>query len=58
MPYRPDCNGIEYVWKAIKLKYRQSVENYKARNKFWHNQGLIENLIDNYGNQEASSDAC
>ena len=57
MPYRPDTNGIEYVWRTIKQQYRSAVEGYKARNQFWNNQALIENLIDQYPDQKAKDNA-
>ena len=29
MPYRPDLNGIEYVWKEMKRIYRKEVAALK-----------------------------
>ena len=40
--YRPDCNGIEYVWGMFKSNYRRFTDNFKARNVPYDNRGLIE----------------
>ena len=45
IPYRPDLNGIELVWKDCKHRYRGRVDYYKANNVTFDHQALVEDIV-------------
>ena len=45
IPYRPDLNGIELVWKDCKQRYRARVDYYKANNVSFDHQALVEDIV-------------
>ena len=44
--YRPDLNGIEFVWKWAKKEYRSWVDWFRANGMNWNETQLVEIIMD------------
>ena len=47
MAYRPDLqSGIERIWLLAKKMYRNLVDEYKANNLTFANDGLVQTVME------------
>ena len=47
VPYRPDFNGIEFVWNGAKKEYRKRLDLLKANGEVWNNRLIVEKVLNN-----------
>ena len=46
LPYRPDCNGIELLWREAKRWYRGEADRLKAQAINWDQIGLVQHILE------------
>ena len=46
LPYRPDLNPCELVFRRVKNLYRREVDRLKALNRVWAQQALVEHIFE------------
>ena len=45
IPFRPDLNGIERLWRSAKARYRAKVDNFKACHLKWDQMTLVKEIM-------------
>ena len=45
-PYRPDLNGIEFVWKDVKHRYRKRIDWCKANGRDFDHAALVKEIVE------------
>ena len=51
--YRPDLNGIEYVWGRAKKEFRAKVDCFKANGVKWNEVQLVEEVLQTIPKEDA-----
>ena len=53
LPYRPDLNGIELYWGAVKRVYRKKITNLVANWQTIDNEQIVLDSLDSVPHSEA-----
>ena len=51
LPYRPDLNPTELVFRRAKKEYRSQIERLKGNNMQWDQDSLVKDIFDNLSDE-------
>ena len=57
LPYRPDMNGIEFVWALAKRRYKAEVDRHKALDRPWDQAGLVRSIMEGLSDEDVKKQA-